>query len=153
MLILGVVFFGIFTVVSGPLAEKWGRRKFLLGVTAGIFVFGALWFTMFGPGQAAAMVGLIVGFTLMGLTFGPMAAILPELFPPTSATPARLWPTTSPSVHRRRPGVVHCDRPVAGCRRQHLAGWRVHGLAAVLTFMALWLTRETKDTDYENNVA
>lgn len=84
MLIIGVVFFGIFTMVSGPLAEKWGgRRKFLLGVTVGIFVFGALWFTMFGPGQAAAMVGLIVGgFTLMGLTFGPpMAAILPELFP------------------------------------------------------------------------
>ncbi len=50
MLIIGVVFFGIFTMVSGPLAEKWGgRRKFLLGVTVGIFVFGALWFTMFGP--------------------------------------------------------------------------------------------------------
>jgi hypothetical protein len=25
--------------------------------------------------------------------------------------------------------------------------------AAVLTFIALWITRETKDTDYENNVA
>ena len=36
---------------------------------------------MFGPGPVAAVIGLIVGFTLMGLTFGPMAAILPELFP------------------------------------------------------------------------
>ena len=35
MLIVGVVFFGIFTLVSGPMAEKYGRRKMLLGVTAG----------------------------------------------------------------------------------------------------------------------
>ena len=35
MLIIGVVFFGIFTVVSGPLAEKFGRRKFLIAVTVG----------------------------------------------------------------------------------------------------------------------
>ena len=27
MLIAGVVFFGIFTLVSGPLAEKYGRRR------------------------------------------------------------------------------------------------------------------------------
>ncbi|MBA4103199.1 MAG: MFS transporter, partial [Arthrobacter sp.] len=38
MLIAGVVFFGIFTLVSGPLAEKYGRRKMLLAVTGGIFV-------------------------------------------------------------------------------------------------------------------
>ena len=25
--------------------------------------------------------------------------------------------------------------------------------AAVLTFIALWLTRETRDNDYENNIA
>ena len=30
MLIIGVVFFGIFTLVSGPLAEKFGRRKSLI---------------------------------------------------------------------------------------------------------------------------
>ncbi|MDV3296084.1 MAG: MFS transporter, partial [Brachybacterium paraconglomeratum] len=36
MLIIGVVFFGIFTVVSGPLADKVGRKRLLLVVTAGI---------------------------------------------------------------------------------------------------------------------
>ncbi|NKX50346.1 MHS family MFS transporter, partial [Arthrobacter deserti] len=57
MLIIGVVFFGIFTVVSGPLAEKFGRPKILIGVTAGILVFGAGWTLMFGPGKGAAMAG------------------------------------------------------------------------------------------------
>ncbi len=81
MLIVGVVFFGIFTLVSGPLAEKYGRRKMLLAVTAGIFVFGLLFVPLFSGGFVGAMALLIIGFTLMGLTFGPMGALLPELFP------------------------------------------------------------------------
>ena len=81
MLIVGVVFFGIFTLVSGPLAEKYGRRKMLIGVTSGIFVFGLLFVPLFGGGFAGTMARLIIGFSLMGLTFGPMGALLPELFP------------------------------------------------------------------------
>ncbi|MFP3527694.1 MFS transporter, partial [Pantoea sp. SIMBA_072] len=76
-----VVFFGIFTLVAGPLAEKFGRRKTLIAVTAGIFVFGLLFVPFFAGGFAGTMALLIVGFTLMGLTFGPMGALLPELFP------------------------------------------------------------------------
>ena len=81
MLIVGVVFFGIFTLVSGPLAERFGRRALLivrderdprlrLPVRAVLRRRRGR-----GPGL------LIVGFTLMGLTFGPMGAVLPELFP------------------------------------------------------------------------
>src|SRR5690606_22158907 len=39
MLIFGVVFFGIFTLISGPLADRWGRRKTLIMVTLGIIAF------------------------------------------------------------------------------------------------------------------
>ncbi len=81
MLIAGVVFFGIFTLVSGPLAEKYGRRKMLLAVTGGIFVFGLLFVPLFSGGFVGTMALLIIGFSLMGLTFGPMGALLPELFP------------------------------------------------------------------------
>jgi metabolite-proton symporter len=81
MLIVGVVFFGIFTLVSGPLAEKFGRRRTLIWVTVGIIVFGLLFVPLFGGGFAGVMALLIVGFTLMGLTFGPMGSVLPELFP------------------------------------------------------------------------
>ena len=82
MLIIGVVFFGIFTLLAGPLAEKYGRRKTLIWVSLGIVVFGFLLGSLlFGGGFAGTMAHLIIGFTLMGLTFGPMGAILPELFP------------------------------------------------------------------------
>ncbi len=153
MLIIGVVFFGIFTVVSGPLAEKFGRRKFLIGVTLGILVFGAAWTLMFGPGKGAAMAGLIIGFTLMGLTFGPMAAILPELFPANVRYTGSAIAYNMSSVIGAAPASF-----VAIALWQFGKGDTVWvgvylASAAVLTLIALFMTAETKDTDYENNVA
>ncbi|HWK68210.1 MAG TPA: MFS transporter [Rhizobiaceae bacterium] len=81
MMIIGVVFFGIFTMVSGPWADRWGRRKTLIWVTLGIATFGLLWVPMLSAGFAGVMAWLILGFSLMGMTFGPMGALLPELFP------------------------------------------------------------------------
>jgi MFS family permease len=81
MMIVGVVFFGIFTLVSGPLADRFGRRKTLIWVTLGILAFGLLWVPLLGAGFIGVMAWLIIGFTLMGMTFGPMGALLPELFP------------------------------------------------------------------------
>ncbi|GGF00250.1 MFS transporter [Mycetocola zhadangensis] len=81
MLIAGVVFFGIFTLLSGPWADKFGRRKTLIIVTSGIIVFGLLWVPLLGAGTVGVMAFLIIGFSLMGMTFGPMGALLPELFP------------------------------------------------------------------------
>jgi len=81
MMIIGVVFFGIFTLVSGPYADRHGRRKTLIWVTLGIIVFGLVWVPMLSAGTIGVMAWLILGFTLMGLTFGPMGALLPELFP------------------------------------------------------------------------
>ena len=81
MMILGVVFFGIFTMVSGPLADRWGRRKTLIWVTLAIIAFGLLWVPMLAAGTFGVVAWLILGFSLMGMTFGPMGALLPELFP------------------------------------------------------------------------
>jgi metabolite-proton symporter len=81
MMIGGVVFFGIFTLVSGPWADRWGRRRTLIGITAAIVLFGLLWVPILSAGPVGVMAWLIIGFTLMGLTFGPMGALLPELFP------------------------------------------------------------------------
>ncbi|TWG64080.1 MFS transporter [Aminobacter sp. J44] len=81
MMIVGVIFFGIFTMVSGPWADRWGRRKTLIWVTIAIAAFGMLWVPMLSAGFVGVMAWLIIGFTLMGLTFGPMGALLPELFP------------------------------------------------------------------------
>ena len=81
MLIAGVLFFGVFTLVSGPWADRFGRRKTLIAVTLGIIVFGMFWTPLLNAGFVGAMAWLIIGFSLMGLTFGPMGALLPELFP------------------------------------------------------------------------
>lgn len=153
MLIVGVVFFGIFTLVSGPMAEKYGRRKMLLGVTAGIFVFGLVFVPLFGGGFVGTMALLILGFTLMGLTFGPMGALLPELFPTnvrytgsavsynvSSILGAAVAPFIAVWLWETAKGS-----PV-------LVGVYLSAMA-VLTLIALFLSKETKDLDYENNVA
>ncbi|GAC1493137.1 MAG: MFS transporter [Pseudarthrobacter sp.] len=153
MLIVGVVFFGIFTLVSGPLAEKYGRRKMLLSVTAGIFVFGLLWVPLFGGGFLGAMALLIIGFSLMGLTFGPMGAILPELFPT--------------NVRYTGSAISYNVSSILGAAvAPFIAVWLWElakgspvlvgvylTVMSVLTLFALFLSKETRDLDYENNVA
>ncbi|KQQ82587.1 MFS transporter [Pseudarthrobacter sp. SL88] len=153
MLIAGVVFFGIFTLVSGPLAEKYGRRKMLIGVTAGIFAFGLLFVPLFSGGFVGTMALLILGFSLMGLTFGPMGALLPELFPTnvrytgsaisynfSSILGAAVAPFIAVALWELADGS-----PV-------LVGVYLTSMA-VLTLIALFVSKETRDLDYENNVA
>ncbi|MGP5153195.1 MFS transporter, partial [Glutamicibacter ardleyensis] len=152
MLIIGVVFFGIFTMVSGPLAEKYGRRKFLIWVTIGILIFGLAWTLFFGPGQAAAMAGLIVGFTLMGLTFGPMASYLPELFPSNVRYTGSAVAYNLSSVIGAAPAsFVAIALWSAGNGSTTGVGIYL-AIAAVLTLVALFLTRDTKDVDMEEFV-
>ena len=153
MLIAGVVFFGIFTLVSGPLAEKYGRRKMLLAVTAGIFVFGLLFVPLFSGGFVGTMALLIIGFSLMGLTFGPMGALLPELFPT--------------NVRYTGSAVSYNVSSILGAAvAPFIAVWlweMAKGspvlvgvyltVMSVLTLIALFLSKETRDLDYENNVA
>lgn len=81
MLIVGVLFFGLFTLLSGLWADRLGRRKTLIIVTLGIILFGATWVPLLSQGFIGVMAWLILGFSLMGMTFGPMGALLPELFP------------------------------------------------------------------------
>jgi MFS family permease len=81
LMILGVVFFGIFTLVSGPLADRFGRRATLIVVTIAIIAFGLIWVPLLSLGTMGVVLWLVLGFTLMGFTFGPMGALLPELFP------------------------------------------------------------------------
>jgi metabolite-proton symporter len=149
MLIIGVVFFGIFTMVAGPLAEKFGRRKTLIWVSLGIVAFGFFWVPLFGGGFAGTMLHLIIGFTLMGLTFGPMGAMLPELFPTnvrytgsavaynfSSILGASVAPFIAVALWQAADGSTF------------LVGMYLSG-AAVITLISLFLTKETKDMDYE----
>lgn len=88
--VISILFFAAFVPIAGYLADKFGRRRMLMTTTAGIIVFGLSFGVWLNPqsigagdemnvGQMIAF--LCVGMSLMGLTFGPMSAYLPEMFP------------------------------------------------------------------------
>lgn len=154
MQIIGVVFFGLFTMLSGPLADSIGRRRLLIWVTAAIIAF-AVMFPLFldghGPtsfGGAMAEAFLVIGFTLMGFTFGPMGALLPEMFP----TNVRY--TGSAIAYNVSSILGAALAPIIATALWSAAGgstWMVGAYLAfcsLLTLISLVLTRETKDLDY-----
>ena len=82
--------FAIFIPVSGYLADRFGRRSHLIAVTCAIILFGLSFGAFLSPGTMGSgapanrglmLVFLSLGMILNGLTFGPMSALLPELFP------------------------------------------------------------------------
>ena len=82
ILLIGAIVFGIFTSLSGVLADTLGRRLWLILVTLGIMAFGLAMPTLLTHGTPmTVLVFIIIGLSLMGCTFGPMAALLPEMFP------------------------------------------------------------------------
>jgi len=149
MMIAGVVFFGIFTLASGPWADKFGRRRTLLWVTAGIIVFGFLFVPLLGAGFIGVMIFLILGFTLMGMTFGPMGALLPELFPTNVRYTGSAFAYNMSSI-------------LGAAVAPFIAVWLwtlgegspfwvgiYLSVMGLITLVALYLSRETRDLDLE----
>nr|WP_113865762.1 MFS transporter [Brenneria salicis]NMN92735.1 metabolite-proton symporter [Brenneria salicis ATCC 15712 = DSM 30166]RBP63712.1 metabolite-proton symporter [Brenneria salicis ATCC 15712 = DSM 30166]RLM31001.1 transporter [Brenneria salicis ATCC 15712 = DSM 30166] len=82
MLMVAVIGFGLTIPVAGYLADAFGRRRTMIVVTCIMLVFSMLFPSLLGSGNQALVMGfLVLGLSLMGLTFGPMGALLPELFP------------------------------------------------------------------------
>lgn len=150
MLIIGVVFFGIFTLVSGPLADRFGRRKLLIVVTILIIGFGFLFEPMLNGEYWMVLAFLCIGFTLMGSTFGPMGAILPELFP----TNVRY--TGSAIAYNVSSILGAAVAPLIALKLWQGADgspWMVGmylSIMGVLTLIALILSKETKDVEIED---
>lgn len=147
MLIIGCVFFGIFTLVAGPLAEKYGRRRTLIATTIGIIVFGALFVPLFGLGTVGVMLLLILGFTLMGLTFGPMGSVLPELFPTNVRYTGSAISYNVASILGAALAPTIALALLAVTNNALLVGLYL-SLAAVITLVALVISKETRDMDY-----
>ena len=152
------MFFGIFTLLSGPIADAIGRRKLLLWTTGAIIVFGLLFNTFLLPQTDPKFTGaltqafLIFGFVLMGTTFGPMGALLPELFPTNvrysgSAiaynVSSILGAAVAPFIAVALWALVDGQPWLVGVYLSSMG---------VLTFIALIFTPETKDHDYESDL-
>ncbi|WP_438353620.1 MFS transporter [Microbacterium sp. CJ88] len=158
MQIIGVVFFGIFTLLSGPIADAIGRRKLLLWVTGLIIVFGLTFNLFLAPQADPKFTGaltqafLIFGFLLMGSTFGPMGAVLPELFPTNVRySGSAIAYNVSSILGAALAPIVAVALWAAAGGSPWLVGLYLSAMG-VLTFVALLLSPETKDVDYDDNL-
>ncbi len=148
--LISVLFFAAFVPASGWLADRFGRRITLIVVTSAIIVFGLSFGWVAAPETATAgrmLVFMCVGLALMGLTFGPMSAVLPELFPT--------------NVRYTGSGISYNTASILGAAvAPFIATWLVNSygvawvgvylaVAAALTLFALVVMRETRDADLD----
>lgn len=80
--LLGVCFFGLFIPLSALAADRWGQGRTLLVTSVAIALFGAGLAPLFGgAGMVGVIAFFIIGFSLMGCTYGPLGAALARPFP------------------------------------------------------------------------
>jgi metabolite-proton symporter len=78
--LVGIVFFALTIPISALIAER-GRRSTLIWVTIAIGVFGLVMAPLLSSGLVGATVAMVIGLSLMGLSYGPLGTTLSELFP------------------------------------------------------------------------
>lgn len=144
MLMLAVIGFGVMVPIAGLLADRFGRRPSMIVITCLIIAFALFFFEpLLGSGNPSLiMLYLLVGLSLMGLTFGPMGALLPELFP----TEVRY---TGASFSYNVASILGASvAPYIAAWLQSTYGLFYVGVylagMAALTLIALLLTHETK---------
>ena len=86
LLCIAIVGMAVATPIAAALADRLGRRPVLLASALAAALSGFLVGPMLGSGgTGVVLLFLIVELAIMGFTFAPMGALLPELFP----TPVR----------------------------------------------------------------
>lgn len=152
MLMVSVCVFAVFIVISCVYADRIGRRRVILGSSLALLVFAAAFPLLMDRSvvgvhnTAATMLFLCLGSALMGVAFGPIGALLPELF--------------RANVRYTGAGVSYNLAAIVGAAFVPTiatwlsAHWGVRSVGLYLAAMALcalvaMLTcRETKDVDY-----
>jgi metabolite-proton symporter len=81
MLCVAAVVMALATPLSAALADRFGRRPVLLVASAIAALVGFLLPELLSGGEVPALIFLCLALGVMGLTFAPLGALLPELFP------------------------------------------------------------------------
>ncbi|GGI14593.1 MFS transporter [Galliscardovia ingluviei] len=150
MLMVAICVFALFIVVGCLLADKYGRRRVLTFSSVALVVFAfAFPYLLMGEGKhdvLAVMTFLCVGFMLMGIAFGPIGAVLPELF--------------DANVRYSGSGIGYNLAAIVGAAFVPTIAtwlsshWGVRavglylGVMAVCCLISVLTCRETKDTDF-----
>jgi metabolite-proton symporter len=140
--LVGIIFFALTIPLSAVIAER-GRRKTLLWVTIAIGAFGFVMAPLLSAGLTGATMTMVIGLSLMGLTYGPLGTALSELFP----TRVRY---TGSSLAFNLAGIFGASLApyIATWLAQNFGlpyvGYYLTG-ASALTLVGLLAIRETKD--------
>ncbi|AXV80531.1 MFS transporter [Ralstonia solanacearum] len=82
LLCLAVVFMALATPLSAWASDRWGRKPVLIAGILAAILSGFTMAPLLGSGSTLLVaLFLIIELFLMGVTFAPMGALLPELFP------------------------------------------------------------------------
>ncbi|WP_158818055.1 MFS transporter [Methylocapsa sp. S129] len=81
MLCVAVLFMAAATPLSAALADRFGRRPVLLGASVLAALVGFALPSLLSGGAMETLLFLSLALGAMGLTFAPLGALLPELFP------------------------------------------------------------------------
>ena len=143
MLCVAIVFMAVATPISAALADRVGRRPVLLVSAVIAAAVGLMMPALLaqGPGGVLAFLSLALG--VMGLTFAPLGALLPELFP----TEVRY--TGAASAYNLG-GILGASLAPSLAQLLEAAGgiaWVGYyiAVAAAISFLAILSMRDTRD--------
>ena len=137
----GVVFFGLTIPISALLADRIGAKRMIIIATLGIMGFGFAFSPLLGAHDTPRVfLFLAIGFSLTGLTYGPIGTALASLFP----TAVRY---TGSSLTFNGAGIVGASlAPLIATYLSHNFGLTHVGYylsaAALITLAALLLIKE-----------
>ncbi|MCD2256892.1 MHS family MFS transporter [Lactobacillus sp. CC-MHH1034] len=148
LLMATIIVFAVFILGASHVADKLGRRTILLASAVGMVVFAFLFPYMLSGHQnfAGAVAFLVLGFVIMGMAFGPVGALLPELF--------------STKVRYSGAGISYNMASIVGAAfaptiaTALAATWGVKAVGYYLAVMglaclvSLLTTKETKNVDF-----
>jgi len=144
LLCIAVLFMALATPLSAWLADRFGRKPVLAASAVAALLSGFAMEPLLTHGSSQA-VGLFLALELflMGMTFGPMGALLPEIFP----TRVRY---TGASAAYNLGGILGASlAPYAAQRLVEAGGLSWVGgyvsVAAAISLLAVLCMRETKD--------